>query len=140
MYILIGCLLCRRPLRPKSPKISSLELGFAEDRCRLARMGITAGSILEALGSLESLLAWLWYHLGSAWVASSKISYLAFLCGQEHQFLEIRWILGAESLESCGSLWRPSGAPSREDKMIRFLDFSSLVPRSLIPARWVPGG
>ena len=58
----IGYRLCRRPLKLELSRISWLE---THNGYLLARMGITVGSILEALGSLGSLLGRLWCHWGS---------------------------------------------------------------------------
>ena len=48
------------------------------------------------------------------------------------------WQIGARKLAACGGLWQINKSPIQEDNKI--LDFSTLAPRSLIPAAWVPGG
>ena len=51
------------------------------------------------------------------------MSYLAFLCGREHRFREICWILGQsvwQPVAPCGNELRWSRSPIEEDKMIRF--------------------
>ena len=80
---------------------------------------MTLGSILEPLGSFGSLLGRLWVACGLHWVRQgAPMSYLAFLCGREHQFegpggpKGSMWGLGVCRPEkACGVLW-PGIAPS----------------------------
>ena len=84
------------------------------------------GSIFELVGLSGSLLGRLWVACGFYWVRQGvQMSYLAFLCRQEHQFegpggpRGSMWGLEVCHPEMpCGVLWTPAGATCDPFKMI----------------------